>query len=105
MINNALSINPNKTKHLGPLFHTIDFKCHKHSKAFMEQTGDTFSAGALWVGGRQYGVTYKQLLYSIETHDISYLGLPTITAKESDRIIETFEQAKRVFWQKYGLNV
>lgn len=77
------AIDPKKTKHLGPLFPTIDFKVNSTNKSILESRRKNTPAGTLEIGGREY----------------------TLTIGELDHLIETCQLAKQVFFQKYRLGV
>lgn len=78
-VNLRYGINQEKTKHLGRLFGSIDFEVASTSKPVLESRGENATAGTLLIGGKEFQVTLAEL----------------------DRIVETCQTAKTVFFQKF----
>lgn len=82
-VNQRFGMDPDKTKHLGRNFSTIDFEVNPASRHNLKVKGEDAIAGKLLIGGKEFNCTLAEL----------------------DRIIETCQLAKTVFWQKYRLGV
>ena len=78
-VNLRFGIDPDKTRHLGNLFGSIDFEVSSTSKGLLESRGENATAGKFLIGGKEFQVTLAEL----------------------DRIVETCQTAKSVFFQKY----
>lgn len=78
-VNHSYGINQEKVKHFGKLFGSIDFEVASTSKRILESRQENATAGTLQIGGKEFQVTLAEL----------------------DRIIETCQNAKMVFFQKY----
>lgn len=78
-VNLRYSQDERKTKHLGPLFNTIDFEVDSSNKALLETRQKNTSAGKLLIGGKEFKLTIGEL----------------------DHLIETCQVAKQAFFQKY----
>lgn len=82
-VNTTHGMNPAKVKRFGNLFGTIDFDVIDHpNKTQLERFGNDTIAGTLQIGGKEFELTLAEL----------------------DRIVETCNIAKTVFFQKYRFN-
>lgn len=82
-VNTTVGMNPAKVKRFGNLFGTIDFNVIEHpNKTQLERFGNDTLAGTLQIGGKEFELTLAEL----------------------DRIVETCNIAKTVFFQKYRFN-
>lgn len=100
-VNLSYGISSKKTKHLGNYFSTIDFFVESCSKRYLEAKGEEASVGEFVINGSTQKISLRDLNYVINNSDTSYLQLPSgVTLPEKNRIIETFNNAKVVFWQK-----
>ncbi len=75
--------NERVTKSYGSMFGTIDFEPNEISKQVLQMEGNKANAGKFHIGGKEFNVTLAEL----------------------DRIIETCQNAKSVFWQKFKFGV
>jgi len=95
-VNLTIGINPKKTKHLGPLFHTIDFD---------------FESGKLTLGSQKFRLKpddVQELIYQCNErwlrgeNKIEINGYEVeVTKKEIERISETCENIKRISHQRF----
>lgn len=95
-VNLTVAINPKKTKHLGPIYHTIDFD---------------FDSGKLILGDRQFKLKQddvQELIYQCNErwlrgeNKIEINGYEVnVTKKEIERISETCENIKRIAYQRF----
>lgn len=82
-VNTRFGMNSDKVKRFGNLFGTIDFDVIDHpNKTQLERFGNDTLAGTLQIGGKEFQLTLAEL----------------------DRIVETCNIAKTVFFQKYRFN-
>lgn len=81
-LNQTHGMNPEKTKHYGPLFGSIDFEMNESlsGAVIRQRRGDT-TIGSLKISGHSYNVTMNEL----------------------ERIIETLQSARDVFYKSYTL--
>lgn len=95
-VNLSLGINPKKTKHLGPIFHTIDFD---------------FETKELTLGNQKFKIRQddvQELIYQCNERwlknekviQINGYEVP-VTKYEIERINETCEAIKRIAHQRY----
>ncbi len=81
-LNMTYAMNQNKVKRYGKLFGTIDFVINKDlNETIIKQRYKDTIIGEFHISGKEY----------------------TVTLAELDRIIETAENAKRVFFKSYGM--
>lgn len=105
-VNQSYGISEKRTKHLGKYFSTIDFEVNKCSKQQIEVQTDITITGRFWINERSQEVSLKVLNSVANEGCLDNLKLPdNLTKAETDRIIETFMDAKNIFWQKVKLNV
>jgi len=78
-VNNRHAIDQNKVKKFGNYFGSIDFEVNSISQAVLEAKRMDTRAGKLLIGGKEFECTLAEL----------------------DRIIETCQNAKVIFYQKY----
>lgn len=79
-VNLRHGIDEEKTKHLGPIFNSIDFDViNPPNKTTLERRGNQTQAGTFHIGGKTFNLTIGEL----------------------ERIVETLNIAKTVFWQRY----
>jgi hypothetical protein len=78
-VNQRHAIDQNKVKRFGNYFGSIDFEVNSVSQAAIEAKRMDTKAGKLLIGGREFECTLAEL----------------------DRLIETCQNAKVVFYQKY----
>jgi hypothetical protein len=82
-VNTTIGMSPEKVKRFGELFGTIDFDVVEHpSKQQLDRFGNDTIAGKFHIGGKEFQLTLAEL----------------------DRIVETCNIAKTVFFQKYRFN-
>lgn len=95
-VNLSLGINPKKTAHLGPIFHTIDFDCETKELSIgnqklrikMDLVQDLiYQFNERWLK--------NETVVDINGHIV------TVTKHEIARLIETFENVKRTNYQRY----
>lgn len=69
-INQRFSINPEKTSHMGRLFHTIDFEINDEyrQKDFLDKSR-TAVCGTFYIGSKEFKLTYTELKRLAETAD------------------------------------
>ena len=61
-INLRYAINPETTKHLGPLFHTIDFEGNRDFTGQMVKDGnERLNCGVFCINGREYKMTMPEV--------------------------------------------
>lgn len=102
-VNASFGISEKRAKHLGKYFSSIDFAVNKCSK---NQLSDRTIVGLVWVDGKSQQVSLAKLNEVCSEGDLSGLTLPDdLTKSEENRIIETFINAKQIFWQKVRLNL
>lgn len=82
-VNLRFGIDEEKVKRHGPIFSSIDFELNQTSKQNLQFKGENATAGKFLIGGKEFPCTLAEL----------------------DRIIETCQLAKNVFWQKYRFGV
>lgn len=75
--------NEQVTKSYGPVFGSIDFEPTPITKELFQMKGNKSNAGTFHIGGKQFNLTLAEL----------------------DRVIETCQNAKSVFWQKFKFGV
>lgn len=75
--------NEQTTKKFGPTFGSIDFEPATITKEVLSSQGQKSNAGTFYIGGKSFNVTLAEL----------------------DRIIETCQSAKTVFFQKFRFRV
>jgi hypothetical protein len=95
-VNHSININPKKTKHLGPIFHTIDYD---------------FDSKEMTLGNRKFKLNQddiQDLIYQCNERWLKGENFVVlngfqvdVTLKELERINETCENIKRVNWQRY----
>jgi hypothetical protein len=67
-VNHRFAINPEKTKKLGKLFHTIDFSTNEDfNMSEVKENYKNVPAGTFSIGGNDYKVTVEELNYIAET--------------------------------------
>ena len=105
-VNQIFGISEKKTKHLGKYFSSIDFDVKKCSKQQLQTTDNKTIVGSLWINDKSQQVNLGKMNEVCLEGNLDGLNLPTdLTKPETDRIIETFINAKQVFWQKVRLNL
>jgi len=82
-VNLIHALDGEKTRRYGQLFGTIDFNViDSPNKTTLTKFGNDTAAGTFTIGGKDYQLTLAEI----------------------DRIIETCQTAKTVFFQKYRFN-
>jgi len=82
-VNQRHAIDQKKVQKFGSYFGTIDFEVNQVSQAVLEARKQDTKAGKLLIGEKEFECTLAEL----------------------DRIIETCQTAKAVFFQKYRLGL
>lgn len=67
-VNQRYGINPNKTEHLGKMFHTIDFECNENyaESEYLEKSKRAI-CGSFIIGNSEFKLTYSELKRVMET--------------------------------------
>ncbi len=75
-VNQRFGINPEKTSHMGRLFHTIDFEMNDSilEKDFLEKSR-TAICGTFHIGEREYKLTFSELKRLSETADLALANM------------------------------
>lgn len=82
-VNQRHALDQKKAQKFGDYFGSIDFEVSSVSKAVLEGKKQDTKAGKLLIGGREFECSLAEL----------------------DRIIETCQTAKTVFFQKYRFGI
>jgi len=82
-VNQRHALDQNKMQKFGTYFGSIDFEVNSVSQAVLEGKRQDTRAGKLLIGGKEFDCTLAEL----------------------DRIIETCQTAKAVFFQKYRFGI
>jgi len=104
-VNCRFGINQEKVKHLGKYFGSIDFEVASTNRTQLRIKENQVHAGDFLIGNKSYKCTLDDLdviseeakLGEAWIHGIQY----DCTPKELERIVETCQLAKQVFFQKY----
>lgn len=124
-INSRFAMDPQKTKHLGPIFHTIDFEMNSYfsKEMYLEHTGihKNRKVGTFFIDGIERSVTMRDLKRIVEdlkpsedsvwrsrpkTVDITIFNAPKqVTRQEYFMILETAERALENVKKSYAMGI
>lgn len=81
--NHRYAVNQDRVEHLGNYHGSIDFEVKSTSKLGIQRTGQGTPAGKLTIGTKEFELSLAEL----------------------DRLIETCQNAKTIFFQKYRMRM
>jgi hypothetical protein len=75
-VNQRFGINPDKTSHMGKLFHTIDFEMNDsfREKDFLDKSRSAV-CGTFCIGGSEFKLTISELKRLSETADLALANM------------------------------
>jgi hypothetical protein len=75
-VNQRFGINPDRTSHMGKLFHTIDFEMNEsfREKEFLDKSRTAF-CGTFHIGDKEFKLTINELKRLSETAELALTNM------------------------------
>lgn len=104
-VNLIYAMNPEKVRKFGKYFGTIDFHPFSTNRSQLRQKEGQVTVGELEISGKRFKLTMDELdnlIYDCQQGICSIKGQTwDLNQNEFQRMIETLQNAKLVFFQKY----